>query len=106
MSTRARNARCLIRCCSSGSKLPVVLVELHSGRFHQIRASFAHVRHPLVGDVKYGADPHQGSQSLCAFRLSFSIAMDNSLAYLNERIIELPAQRLPRSLRTAMDRHV
>ena len=84
----------------------LVLVELHSGRFHQIRASFAHVRHPLVGDVKYGADPHQGSQSLCAFRLSFSIAMDNSLAYLNERIIELPAQRLPRSLRTAMDRHV
>lgn len=32
----------------------VVKVRLISGRTHQIRAHFAHIRHPLVGDVKYG----------------------------------------------------
>lgn len=28
---------------------------LKTGRFHQIRASFAHINHPLYGDVKYGS---------------------------------------------------
>lgn len=28
---------------------------LKTGRFHQIRASFGHINHPLYGDVKYGS---------------------------------------------------
>jgi len=32
-----------------------VHIILHTGRFHQIRAQFSHIGHPLVGDVKYGA---------------------------------------------------
>ncbi|QQE80775.1 RluA family pseudouridine synthase [Alicyclobacillus sp. SO9] len=32
----------------------VVLIELISGRTHQIRAHFSHIGHPLYGDVKYG----------------------------------------------------
>jgi 23S rRNA pseudouridine1911/1915/1917 synthase len=35
----------------------VVEVELHSGRFHQIRAQLAHVGCPIVGDVAYGGTP-------------------------------------------------
>ncbi len=30
-------------------------IELHTGRYHQIRAQFAQVRSPIVGDQKYGS---------------------------------------------------
>lgn len=32
-------------------------VGLETGRTHQIRVHFSHFRHPLVGDLLYGADP-------------------------------------------------
>ena len=32
-------------------------VELETGRTHQIRVHFAHIRHPLVGDPAYGVRP-------------------------------------------------
>lgn len=84
----------------------LVMVELHSGRFHQIRASFAHIHHPLIGDVKYGARRQSGHQALCAFRLSFSLDPANSLSYLNTRVIELPKEKLPKQMRTLLqDRH-
>ncbi len=35
----------------------LVEVHLETGRTHQIRVHFSAVRHPLVGDLTYGADP-------------------------------------------------
>lgn len=35
----------------------LVEVTLHTGRYHQIRAQFAHIGHPIVGDTKYGVAP-------------------------------------------------
>jgi 23S rRNA pseudouridine1911/1915/1917 synthase len=36
-------------------------VRLETGRTHQIRVHFAHLRHPLVGDLTYGAQLVRGS---------------------------------------------
>ena len=52
----------------------LVSVELITGRFHQIRAQFSAIGHPLLGDVKYGSEEskelsmreHITNVSLCA----------------------------------------
>lgn len=40
----------------------LVKVELETGRTHQIRVHFSALRHPLVGDMTYGADPTLASR--------------------------------------------
>ncbi len=51
-------------------------IELHTGRFHQIRVSFAHIGHPILGDKKYGGEMKykEGEIALCATELSFKTA--------------------------------
>lgn len=39
--------------CVSGEKLSLVKINLHTGRFHQIRAQFASRGHGIAGDRKY-----------------------------------------------------
>jgi 23S rRNA pseudouridine1911/1915/1917 synthase len=56
----------------------LVEVHLETGRTHQIRVHFSALRHPLVGDLTYGADPVLASrvnlsrQWLHAVRLGFA----------------------------------
>ncbi len=56
----------------------LVEVKLETGRTHQIRVHFAAIRHPLVGDTMYGADPTMaeslelGRQWLHAVTLGFT----------------------------------
>ena len=53
----------------------LVKIELHTGRFHQIRAQFASRKLPIVGDGKYGSkDGKTQFPALFAFKLSFEIA--------------------------------
>jgi len=54
----------------------LVKINLKTGRKHQIRAQFAHSGHPVVGDVKYGAEHklQDGSIRLCATTLQFTTA--------------------------------
>lgn len=33
----------------------LVAIELITGRYHQIRATFSYLRHPIIGDKKYGS---------------------------------------------------
>lgn len=37
-------------------------IELETGRTHQIRVHMSAIRHPLVGDLTYGADPNLASE--------------------------------------------
>jgi 23S rRNA pseudouridine1911/1915/1917 synthase len=77
-------------------------VELETGRTHQIRVHFAHLGHPLLGDVQYGAparsDLHR--QALHAARLSFDHPVSHRLIELES---PLPAdlEELRRRLRPA-----
>jgi len=68
-----------------------VLAELETGRSHQIRASFAAMGHPLVGDVKYGAKKTGSKtyQDLCAAKIIFDFKTDaGELSYLKGKVIE------------------
>lgn len=51
----------------------LVRVKLETGRKHQIRAQMAHIGHPVVGDVKYGAPQRFKLRDIAlhAYRLSF-----------------------------------
>lgn len=66
-------------------------VDLLTGRTHQIRAHFAHIGHPLLGDGKYGSNRLNKQfgykyQALCSYKLIFRFTTDaGCLEYLNNR---------------------
>ena len=69
--------------------LSLVEVDLITGRTHQIRAHFAHIGHPLLGDGKYGSNRLNKQfgfkyQALCSYKLIFRFTTDaGCLEYLN-----------------------
>ncbi len=76
------------RVLKEGKGLSLVEVDLITGRTHQIRAHFAHIGHPVAGDMKYGlAAANRGlpfrHQALYAYSLEFKLPEAHPLAYLN-----------------------
>lgn len=51
----ARQATLRYRVIEESEKNTKVEIELFTGRYHQIRAQFAAIGHPILGDQKYGA---------------------------------------------------
>lgn len=49
---------------SSNRNLSLVLIELHTGRPHQIRVQLSHLGHPLYGDQKYGSRLNKAGQQI------------------------------------------
>lgn len=62
------------RVVKKGRRSSMVNIELQTGRFHQIRAQFAHIGHPIIGDDKYDG-PHMPdmprNMALHAYKLEF-----------------------------------
>lgn len=87
----AKKAVTEYRVLESSNHKSLLEVRLHTGRTHQIRAQFASIGHPLVGDSKYGQG--NGYQKLCAYKLIFSFSTPaQSLEYLKDKEIIIQKQ--------------
>lgn len=79
----------------TNGKRSLVEIILETGRTHQIRASFAHIGCPLLGDGKYGTnfaeDKKNGFpyQALCSYSLSFDFDDENELSYLKGKTFSI-----------------
>lgn len=78
------------RVLHKGKHHDLLEVDLYSGKSHQIRATMAYIKHPLLSDVKYGAKKTDfGYQALCAYKVIFHFNEGEHLFYLNERCIQI-----------------
>ena len=97
-----RSAVTLYKTLRTNGALSLLEVELLTGRTHQIRASFADLGHPLLGDGKYGSGAvnrkyGETHQALYSYRLRFDFPTDaGALSYLRGRefmVDEVPFQK-------------
>lgn len=92
----SRTAVTKYRVLRETDELSLVECELITGRTHQIRAHFAWIGHPLLGDSKYGRNDmnrkyHRKTQCLCSYKLRFDFTTDaESLGYLNGLTVTVP----------------
>lgn len=98
----AQRAQTRYRTLAAADGLSLMECELLTGRTHQIRAQFAHARHPLLGDGQYGDSKrderyHRTYQALYAYQLSFRFQSDagvlNDLNGKTFRVQDVPFAR-------------
>jgi len=72
-SEKGKEAVLSYRVIKEWKEVSLLEVELHTGRYHQIRAQLSHLGHPICGDVKYGAtfEGQEGNIDLHHGKLTF-----------------------------------
>ena len=85
------------------NNMSLVKVDLITGRTHQIRAHFAYVGHPIVGDGKYGREENYKSdrqkgffhQALYSYKIKFNFSGDAGiLNYLNGKTFSVDVKNI------------
>lgn len=102
-ATGSREARTHFRVLERFARHTLLLVELETGRTHQIRVHLKAIGHPVVGDPVYGSghvrrQPALQRQFLHAYQLKFTHPITG-------KMLELEAP-LPPDLQTALDQKV
>ena len=71
----------------NGTATSILLVQLFTGKTHQIRAHMAHLGHPILGDGKYGKTDKRFSEKtpkLFCHKLKFD-KIDGKMSYLSNK---------------------
>ncbi len=84
----AKRAVLVYRVLHSKKDFSLLEVELHTGRFHQIRAQLSFVGHPIVGDTKYRATTSLGEFRIALYANRFVL---NHPSTCKEMSIEAPS---------------
>ena len=102
-ATKGRHARTDWRVIARMDRYTLIEAVLHTGRTHQIRAHFAAIGHPVVGDTLYGA-PRAGARNLPLLERNFLHAALIGFTHPSSGAwVEVRAP-LPRDLRVYFDR--
>lgn len=101
-----REARLSFEALETGGNRTLARIRLETGRHHQIRVQFAHIGHPVVGDLRYGAAAPLPQKQIALFaqklvvshpvsgeRLSFESALPRGWPWREEG--EEKERRLP-----------
>lgn len=72
ISDLGKEAKLNYKVINNDSNNTYVMVDLESGRYNQIRLSFASIGHPIYGDLKYGAKIKSDDMGLASYQISFS----------------------------------
>jgi len=87
----AKLARLSYTVLDHSSHSTLVYVTLETGRYHQIRAQFSAIGHPILGDRRYGSRQDQGHQiSLQCVHLSFEHPVRHELLTFQLPDVHLP----------------